>query len=346
MEGVADTLGPADLMQLAQRDDAESRLVMQRAGKWEVRHGPFSGATLRRLPKTGWTLLVQDVNHFVPDVRRLLTRFRFIPHARLDDVMVSYAPSGGGVGPHVDSYDVFLLQGIGRRRWQIAASGDMRLVEDAPLKLLADFRPEQEWILEAGDMLYLPPGYAHDGVAVDACMTFSVGFRAPTWHELAARFLDFLHDELEVDGMYEDPDLKPSRSPGRLPQHLIERSLQALASVCVDRTAITHFLGSHLTEPKPHVFFSPPRPCASRAAFERRARKAGVRLSPRTRMLYSGSHVYVNGERESLPHSIASRIRSLADDGALQMRHDDVVELLDRCHTWYCAGFLELEDAQ
>ena len=155
-----------DLIDLACRDDAQSRLITQKNGKWQLRHGPFTPRSFfASADKKQWTLLVQDVNHFLPAARELLLKFNFIPHSRLDDLMVSYAPDGGGVGPHFDSYDVFLLQGMGRRYWQISAQRDKSLVVDAPIKILREFRPEQEWVLEPGDMLYLPPGYAHNGVA-------------------------------------------------------------------------------------------------------------------------------------------------------------------------------------
>ena len=179
----AGMLQPRELMQLACREDAQARVVVRTGRRWEVHHGPFTAAFFKRLAPARWTLLVQDVNHFLPRARELLERFRFLPYARLDDVMVSYAPRGGGVGPHFDSYDVFLLQAHGRRRWRIGAQRDLTLVPGAPLKLLARFRPQEEHVLEPGDMLYLPPGVPHHGEAVDACMTFSIGMRAPSQAE-------------------------------------------------------------------------------------------------------------------------------------------------------------------
>ena len=167
-----------ELMKLACHEDAQSRLVIQRKGKWHLKHGPLSSDDLAKLPKKQWTLLVQDVNHFLPSARDLLSKFCFIPHARLDDLMVSYAPKDGGIGPHFDSYDVFLLQGMGVRCWQISAQQDDQFIADAPLKILKNFQPEQEWVLEAGDMLYLPPKYAHNGIAKDDCMTYSISFCA------------------------------------------------------------------------------------------------------------------------------------------------------------------------
>jgi 50S ribosomal protein L16 3-hydroxylase len=177
----------AGLVALARRDDVESRLVTAFDGRWSMRRGPFERLPPRRRP--GWTLLVQGVDAQVDAAHALLRRFAFVPEARLDDLMVSVASDGGGVGPHVDSYDVFLLQSHGRRRWRIAPPGDATLVDGLPVKLLAHFRPTQEWVLEPGDLLYLPPGWGHDGVAEGECITCSIGFRAPSRHEFLAAFL-------------------------------------------------------------------------------------------------------------------------------------------------------------
>ncbi|MEK7792034.1 MAG: cupin domain-containing protein, partial [Pseudomonadota bacterium] len=196
------------LMELACCEETQSRLIIQRNKKWLLKYGPLSERDFTKLPKKQWTLLVQEINHFLPSARDLLMQFSFIPRARLDDLMVSYAPKGGGVGPHFDSYDVFLLQGLGSRRWQISAQRDSRLIADAPLKILQNFYPEQEWVLQAGDMLYLPPNYAHNGVAEDECMTYSIGFRAPSHYELVTQFLVYLQDNIEVKGWYADPDLQ------------------------------------------------------------------------------------------------------------------------------------------
>ena len=207
------------------RDDLESRLVQRQGRRWRVRHGPFGPRELQRLPRSGWTLLVQGVNHALPAAQRLLDAFSFIPYARLDDVMVSYAPAGGGVGPHFDNYDVFLLQGEGRRRWRVSRQRDLELVAGAPLRILRRFRPAREWVLDPGDMLYLPPRCAHDGVAMGGgCITYSIGFRAPDAQELGARFLDYLQDRLRLSGIYEDPGLKPQRHPGRLGDDMVRNA--------------------------------------------------------------------------------------------------------------------------
>ena len=205
----------AALIELAQQPEAEARLILRSGKRWQVRHGPFAKRDFARLPAYNWTLLVQGVDLLLPAARALLTPFDFIPYARFDDLMVSYAPPGGGVGPHFDSYDEFLLQGEGRRRWQISAQRDLELVADAPLKILQRFRAVREWTLDAGDLLYLPPRYAHDGIALDDCITCSVGFRAPSAQDLCSRFYDYLQDGLDAPGRYADPQLKPTRHPAR-----------------------------------------------------------------------------------------------------------------------------------
>jgi 50S ribosomal protein L16 3-hydroxylase len=167
------------LFDLAEQDEVESRLIQQTPKGWNMRNGPLARRALPAVKSPNWALLVQGVDQHVESVHALLQQFRFVPDARLDDLMISYATDGGGVGPHFDSYDVFLLQAHGRRRWRIGKQKDLTLVEGAPLKILQNFEPEEEFVLEPGDMLYLPPRYAHDGVAEGECMTYSIGFRAP-----------------------------------------------------------------------------------------------------------------------------------------------------------------------
>src|SRR5207253_6153481 len=228
--GFQGLLSRAELFALAGRDDVESRLVSRARGRWTLAQGPFRAADLKSLPARDWTLLVQGVNLHRVAADALLRRFAFIPYARLDDVMVSYAAPGGGVGPHLDSYDVFLLQGEGRRRWRVGRQRDLALKPGLPLKILARFRPEHEWLLGPGDMLYLPPAVAHDGIALDACSTYSIGFRAPSAQEVATAFLDWLRDRIALDGRYGDRGRRPARSPA-----CIERALRAYAVATLRR---------------------------------------------------------------------------------------------------------------
>jgi 50S ribosomal protein L16 3-hydroxylase len=330
------------LMRLAGRDDLRSRVVVREHRKWQVEHGPFTRAFFRGLPARGWSLLVHDVNHFLPQARALLNRFDFIGFARQDDLMISFAPPGGGVGPHFDSYDVFLLQGPGRRRWQVAHQSDLTLQEDAPLKLLRRFRAEQEWVLDPGDMLYLPPGWAHNGVALDACMTYSIGFRAAAWHDLAVDFLRHLEDHVAVEGMYQDPHLAPTRRPGRIAPHMISEATAQLERLHWRAGEVTRFLGRHLTEPKTHVVFKRAQPGLSKAAFLSRARRDGVRLDLKTQMLYVGALFFINGESARVTGRARESLRELADRRGLGRVDSSQRGLATLLHEWYRAGYLQL----
>jgi 50S ribosomal protein L16 3-hydroxylase len=341
IEGFRGLLSPRELMRLACRDDAQSRVVVRDGRTWQVHHGPFKPAFFRRLGAQRWTLLVQDVNHFLPDAHALLARFRFVPDARLDDLMVSYAPPGGGVGPHFDSYDVFLLQALGRRRWLVSAQRDLALVEGAPLKLLARFRATREWVLAPGDMLYLPPRYAHDGVAVDECMTYSIGFRAPAWQELGSAFLGYLQDHREMGGLYQDPRLKPARHPARIGGDLLRQAQEQLARIRWSRADVVRFLGGWLTEPKPHVFFSAPKARVSRAVFLSRARREGLVLAPKSRMLYAGGSVFINGESERPKATALRALQALADAGGIRVTGREPAHLVELLQRWQRAGWLE-----
>lgn len=330
------------LFALAARDDCESRLVIRDRNRWHVEHGPFSQRTLRGLPATGWTLLVQGVERFLPEARELLARFAFVPHARLDDLMVSYAPPGGGVGPHFDTYDVFLLQAGGRRRWRVSAQRDLELVANAPLRILRRFRSEGECTLAPGDMLYLPPRIAHDGVAIDECFTCSVGFRAPSHRELASAFLAYLEDRFMLEGMYTDPDLAPQPHASEICPAMIRQFERVLAAIRWTRADVADFLGRWLSEPKAGVTFRPARRVPANS-FRREVRRHGAQLAPGSRMLYAGQALYLNGERFSLRGPARAALIELADRGFLPAawiaRHASVSPLLYR---WYLDGYIRL----
>jgi 50S ribosomal protein L16 3-hydroxylase len=262
------------------------------------------------LRQPGWTLLVQGIDLFVEAAHQMLRPFRFVPDARLDDLMISYASDGGGVGPHVDAYDVFLLQLQGRRRWRIGRVRDAQPVEGAPLKLLRHFKPSQEWLLEAGDMLYLPPGWGHDGVAVGECMTASVGFRAPRADELAQALLlgaaDAAADARPDSGLYSDRGGAATATPARIPSMLQSFARAAWLRVTRDPPALQRALGQWLSEPKARVWFEPGRPARALGA-------RALELNRRTRMLYDAHHVYINGESLRMAGRDAQCLRRLAD---------------------------------
>ncbi len=331
------------LFELAARDDVQSRLVIRSHGRWRVEHGPFVKRDFARLPKTGWTLLVQGVNHVLPEAQELLLKFAFVPYARFDDVMISYAPPGGGVGPHFDSYDVFLLQLAGTRRWQVSAQRDLSLVGNAPLRILRRFRAQREWLLAPGDMLYLPPRYAHDGTAVDDCLTCSIGFRAPGAQELGMRFLEFLQDRLALQGMYRDPDLRPQRHPAQIGSPMLQQMQRMIGRIRWRGRDVVQFAGQYLTEPKPHVVFERPRRPLTPAAFANRAARQGVRLALKTQMLYRGRQFFINGERGEAGKEAARILLQLADRRRLPP-HSAVGDEAGRwLYQWYRAGYIELD---
>lgn len=340
--GMRNLAGIDELFRIAERDDCESRLVTRTGSRWTLEHGPFARTRRRTLPAKQWTLLVQGLNHFLPAADALMRRFAFVPYARLDDVMVSYAATDGGVGPHVDSYDVFLLQGEGRRRWRISYQRDQEVDPRAPLKMLQHFRAEQEWVLEPGDMLYLPPGVAHDGVALDPCMTYSIGFRAPSAQELAQEFLSFVQDGLDLDGRYADADLAPQRQPAQLGDAFVDRAARMLEAIRWKRADIERFLGQYLSEPKAHVQFEPPARPLARRAFEQACARRGVRLALPTQMLYRGTRVFINGEAISAPSSAGRALRRLADERKLAPHASHDTALAAMLHEWYRAGFVLL----
>lgn len=331
----------AKLFALAGRDDVESRLVLRGRGRWSLSNGPFRAKELRMLPARGWTLLVHGVNLHLAAGDALLRRFAFIPYARLDDLMVSVAAPGGGVGPHFDAYDVFLLQGSGRRRWRLSRQRDLALVPGRPLKILARFRPDAECTLAPGDMLYLPPGCAHDGVALDAGTTCSIGFRAPSAQELATGFLDWLRDDIALDGRYADPGLLPTREPARIGSAMRERCAGMLRRVRWDRMDTDLFLGCYLTGPKPTAFFAPPRRPLTAGAFAAAAARRGVRLDSRTQLLYDDRRVFVNGAAISRPRAAAGTLQRLANARRLEPGElrPAATGLLYR---WYRDGYLHL----
>jgi len=350
-------LTPDELAGLACEDDVQSRIVEEIRGKWHVSHGPFSAKDFSRLPdqpdtEHRWTLLVQSVNHFIPEASALLEQFNFIPHARLDDLMVSYAPDGGGVGPHFDSYDVFLLQGQGKRLWRISAQTDLTLVENAPLRILKNFDTSQEWLLSAGDMLYLPPHLAHWGIAVsdgdEDCMTYSIGFRAPKHKELATEFLGYLQDQLQQDenaipGIYQDPDLTLQSHAAEISTNMIAKVSQTLNQIQWSNQAVADFLGRYLSEPKPDVLFEPNKKITV-AQLQKKILQLGLMLDLKSQMLFTDEVFYLNGEPFTATPSQAMLLRQLADtrkvDSASLAGVDE--NLLNQLHQWYLSGYIQI----
>ena len=314
--GFRPLLERASLFGLAESEAVESRLVVkdQRPGSadWRLKHGPFQRRALPALKQPGWTLLVQGVDLHHAAVHDLLQQFRFVPDARLDDVMVSFATDGGGVGPHFDSYDVFLLQAFGQRRWRIGRQKDVSLQPDVPLKILSNFVPEQEFVLEPGDMLYLPPRYAHDGVAMGECMTYSIGFRVPQRGDIARELLQRLAEDAQDVvgvGLYRDATQEAVAAPAQIPSALYKFAHDALQDALQDPAVLWRALGEYLTEPKANVWFEPGAGMDSPPGH--------VMLDRRTRMMYDEKHVFINGEAFEAAGRDAILMRCLADERTL-----------------------------
>ncbi|NBW49736.1 MAG: cupin domain-containing protein [Betaproteobacteria bacterium] len=331
-----------ELLELAAQEEVESRLVVQdtsgKGGGWKFKHGPFARRALPPFKQAGWTLLVQGVDMHDERVHSLINQFRFVPDARLDDLMISYATDQGGVGPHFDSYDVFLLQAHGRRRWRIGRQKDLLLQPDMPLKILANFEPEEEFVLEPGDMLYLPPKYAHDGIAEGECMTYSIGFRSPSQSELAQEVLQRLAEQAldEVPAtLYADPNQEAVESHAALPAAMLEFAQSALQAALKDPRAVARALGEYLSEPKANVWFDGAQQDID----------GPIRLDRRTRMLYDDHHVFINGESFKAAGRDAQLIKRLADQRYLDAK--EVQRLSDGARAlvqdWCDAGWLHVD---
>ncbi|CAK15018.1 cupin domain-containing protein [Pseudomonas entomophila] len=251
-----DFVSPIDadeLAGLALEEEVESRLVLEHGERpWELRRGPFAEDAFADLPERDWTLLVQAVDQFVPEVAELLEEFRFLPSWRIDDVMISYAAPGGSVGPHFDNYDVFLLQADGKRNWKVGqmCNSDSPLIDHADLRILAEFEQSDEWTLEPGDMLYLPPRLAHYGVAEDECMTYSVGFRAPSAAEVLTHFTDFLGQFLPEEERYSDADAQPVSDPHQIQHDALDRLKALIDKHMADKDLLLTWFGQFMTEPR------------------------------------------------------------------------------------------------
>lgn len=351
------SLSIADIRQLVRREEVESRLIWQADNEWHMKTGPFSRLPAMRRP--GWTVLAQSVDLHDDSMAQLMQRFRFISDARLDDAMISIASDGGGVGPHFDSYDVFLLQAHGRRRWRFSAQKDLALEDNLPLKILKHFQPEQECVLEPGDMLYLPPHFAHDGVAQGDCMTISVGFRTPTMATLARGLLDAAGDQLmarmgedpglygsnplpgpRLDNRYKDRGVDATTEPAKLPDALIAAALDAVNRVRFEPDLASRFLGQWLTEPPAAAWFDPQDDDLNLA---KTWPATGTLVLDRcTRMIYRDTALFINGELAQLPADAA--LRALANDRRLdcnsRLARTAKAELRQLLDEWLADGWL------
>lgn len=343
---------------MACEPDYESRIILEHSGQspWELRYGPFNDEDFAQLPDTHWTLLVQDVDKYVPEVAALLEAFQFIPNWRIDDIMISYAAPHGSVGPHQDAYDVFLVQGEGRRRWQISMldNDQPALRTDTDLRILSQFEPQQEWILEPGDCLYLPPGVAHFGVAMEECMTFSIGFRAPTARELIGGYLEFAIERTEEHIRYQDSDLTIQHNAGEISTQSIAKVTALLQqNLSLTQDTITQWFGRFITEPKPHFELEPPEhpidnPTLLKALIDgqRLLRSELVRCSfsalnnGQILLFMDGQHYKLRDQAVTLGQILASNHSISYPQIANLIKHDYVISWLTK---FYNFGYLYLK---
>lgn len=353
--GLRTPLSPEELAGLACEEGVTSRLVLERGGcrPWELRHGPFSEEDFTRLPQSHWTLLVNNVEKHLPELYALIAPFRFIPDWRIDDLMISYAVPGGSVGPHVDDYDVFLIQLHGRRRWEITHRPILEedLLEGPELRILKRFSPQASWVLEPGDMLYLPPRFGHHGVAVDACMTASVGFRAPSHRELLSAFLEWRVAELDPRHRYADADLKPQANPAEIGPETLARIGDILRTqLSTDPDGLLRWLGCFLTEPKAELNELYAANPAYGPEQLREALAAGPALarSPAARLAFAEGKdrlwCYADGEAYPLPKALRPVVEHLCAERS--PRADRLLEacaqreFLDLLHALWERGIL------
>ena len=313
----------AELLSMLENQEVESRHIVRKGAKWTLKKGPMARKSLPSFKTPDWTVLIQGVDLHHDAVHALLQQFRFVPDARLDDLMISFATDGGGVGPHFDSYDVFLLQAQGQRKWRIGRQKKFELQESVPLKILKDFKPEAEFVLNPGDMLYLPPGYAHDGVAIGECMTYSVGFRVPRSAELASDLLMGLSEELAEDSgsandlLYQDPNQSPAIQDASIPLGMQQFAAKAVAKALKDPQLLNCLLGESLTAPKANVWFdTPDQDDLSNFVWPK-----DIQLDRRTKMLFDAKHIFINGESFKAAGQDAKLLRKLANDKFLPSAH-------------------------
>ena len=339
-------LEPDELAGLACRSDVESRLVSRSDGRWKLEHGPLPERRFSQLGQQSWTLLVQAVDHHVPAVAELLNAFRFVPNWRVDDVMVSYAVDGGGVGPHYDQYDVFLIQGLGKRRWQVGSRCDRStpLLPDEDARLLARFEPSAEWLLEPGDILYLPPRIAHDGIALgDDCMTYSIGFRAPSRGELIAGWAESLLSRSNDDDRFADPGLPAQENPGQIAPEAITRLHEMVTETILDREAFAHWFAAYSTAPKnADIDWRPREPIGIEELHHHLANGAPLLCNPASRFSFirddaAAVSLFVDGrcfpcrdERAALAERLCARDQDILDSATLASAADLILELVNQ----------------
>lgn len=334
--GFVDPLSPEELAGLACEESVESRLVFTRPKTWQLRQGPFKVRDFTSLPKRNWTLLVQAVDQWEPAVKALLASVQFLPTWRVDDVMISYATPNGGVGPHFDYYDVFLVQGKGSRIWktgQHCTSAD-ELRTDSGLKLLKRFDTGQEWQLHSGDVLYVPPGIAHWGVSVDDSLCYSIGFRAPSVSDMLLGFSDALCEQCSPDQRFTDPARTQPLRAGEITAQDLKRARQLLQAALQDDSALARWFGRQMTQPRSPELIQP----LLRKPRLRADMQVSVHPASRLAWQLEGKYVrvFIDGETELLPHSakLLGALQTLCSGQPLLLasltQHRTTAELCER----------------
>ena len=337
----------SDLFTIAQNEEAVSRLIEYKQDIWQVKYGPFKKSDLPKKTNIPWTILVQNINHYLPFAESFLNLFKFIPYARLDDLMISYATKKGSVGPHFDSYDVFLFQAQGIREWKISDQKKFTLDKKSSIKIITNFKSKNSWVLKPGDMLYLPPNIGHWGISQsDDCLTYSIGFRAPATFEIQSKFLDFIQDHLiaNENEIYKDPNLAPQKNPAEISSNMTKAMRNIVDRLRWDKSSINHFIGQLLSEPIESSIFETRKPLSLKA-FEKRIVNKTLKLNSKTRMLFIKNNFYINGEFIKIDKKYTPFLKQLANDREISLESSfnkrDLNALGIVLLPLYVAGFID-----
>ena len=311
-----------ELIELSQDPRCSVRLVIKKGSKYEVSYGPVTKKELGKMPKENWTLLVQGINHVHYGVEKLLSLFSFIPFARLDDIMVSYAAPGGNVGPHYDSYDVFLLQGAGVRRWGVGKPRSLELLSNQDLRILKSFVPDGVCQMQTGDMLYVPPEYGHHGVALEPCLTYSIGFKTPRYDHIKSEFLHYLDQKLEFPGLFNDPHRRSTNVPALIPTDLLQSIEQNISKIRWSEVDILKFAGEFLTQVDfEDVMIS--TKTESKNRFLSQLKNRSYRINSHIMFLYRGGLGFIAGETFTIPECEQAMFKLFANRRVVKGKHID-----------------------
>ena len=336
-----------DLFRIAQNENVISRLIEFKRDIWQVKYGPFKKSDLPKKINTSWTMLVQNINHHVPFAESFLNLFKFIPYARLDDLMVSFATKKGSVGPHFDSYDVFLFQAKGEREWKISEQKKFSLDKKSAIKIITNFKAKNTWVLKPGDLLYLPPNVGHWGISQsNDCLTYSIGFRAPGTFEIQSKFLDFIQDNLitNKNDLYKDPNLNLQKNPAEINSNMMKKIHHIVNRLRWNTNSINTFIGQLLTEPIEGAVFETSKPMTLEI-FKKDLVRKPLKLNPKTRMLFIKNNFYINGELIETDKKSIMYLKQLANDREVSIKSTlnkkDLNALGIALRPLYLSGFID-----